>query len=93
MKTSQSADRRIDCLVEMLEELRREGRAVPFFDADRREPWFDALAQLVCALPAVDQRKAYVILLAHDLCMRVPGVDFGGAVAWVQARLGGNGAE
>lgn len=46
---------RIDCLVDMLNELYMFGVSVPFYDADRRELWFDAVAQLVQALPRRDQ--------------------------------------
>lgn len=80
--------RRIDCLVAMLEELRRLGKTVPFFDADRRDPWFDAVAQLVLALPGRQQQWAWVALIAMDLCEVTPGLSLACSAAWVQARLG-----
>lgn len=79
---------RIDCVVEMLNELHRFGVSVPFYDADRREPWFDAVAQLVQALPRRDQQWAWVALIADDLCRVTPGLSLACAAAWVQARLG-----
>ena len=78
---------RLDCLVEMLEEMRVEGRAIPFFDADRREPWFDAMEQLVNALKGRDQQCAWVALIATDLCERTPGLSLRSAALFVQARL------
>jgi len=79
--------RRIDCLVEMLEELRCARLAVPLFDADGREAWVDAVAQLVRALPQRDQQWAWVCLIANDICHTVPGLSLACAAAWVQARL------
>jgi len=84
---------RIDCLIDMLNELYLCGVAVPFHDADRREPWFDAVAQLVQALPRRDQQWAWVGLIANDLCTVMPGVSLPCAAAWVQARLGLKGDE
>ncbi len=81
------ATQRIDCLVEMLEEMRTRGAGL-FFDADRREVWFDAVAQLVQALRTRDQQLAWVALIAIDLCMVMPEVSLACSAAWVQARLG-----
>lgn len=85
--------RRTDCLVDMLNELHMFGVSVPFYDADLREPWFDAVAQLVHTLPRREQQRAWVALIAHDLCLVTPGLSMACAGAWVQARLGlkGNG--
>lgn len=80
-------DQRIDCLVEMLEEMRTHG-AWLFFDADRREVWFDTVSQLVQALHSRDQQMAWVALIAIDLCMVMPEVSWACSAAWIQARLG-----
>ncbi len=81
-----STTRRIDCLVEMLQELHK---AQPFLcDVDGREGWFDALAQLVRALPSYEQRMAWVVMIANDLCALVPGSTLPSMAAYVQARLG-----
>ncbi len=63
-----------DCLTETLDDLRAQGGQIPLYDADRRECWFDALAQVIAALRSEDQRMAWVAWIAHDLCQRVPGL-------------------
>ena len=65
-----------DCLLAMLEELRADGATFSLYDGDRREVWFDALAQVIAAVRADDQRMAWVALIADDLCRRIPGVPF-----------------
>jgi len=68
--------RSTDCLLAMLEELRADGTSFSIYDADRREGWFDALAQVIAALRTDDLRMAWVALIADDLCRRIPGVPF-----------------
>lgn len=66
----------IDYLLETLEDLRAQGSDIPLYDADRRERWFDALAQVITELRSEDQRMAWVALVADDLCRRMPGLPF-----------------
>ena len=63
-----------DCLLDTLEDLRAQGKDIPLWDADRREGWFDALAQVIAELRSEDQRMAWVALVADDLCRRLPGL-------------------
>lgn len=63
-----------DCLLDTLEALRSQGNDIPLWGADRREGWFDALAQVIAELRSEDQRMAWVALVAYDLCRRMPGL-------------------
>ena len=76
-----------DCLLAMLEELRADGATFSLYDGDRREVWFDALAQVIAAVRADDQRMAWVALIADDLCRRIPGVPFAVAAQPLLNRL------
>ena len=77
----------IDCLLEALTDLRTQGKGIPLYDADRRECWFDALAQLIAELRTEDQRMAWVALVAHDLCLRIPGLPLSVAAGPLLDRL------
>lgn len=77
----------IDCLLDTLEDLRAQGKDIPFYDADRRECWFDALAQVIAELRSEDQRMAWVALVAHDLCKRMPGLPLSVAAGPLLDRL------
>lgn len=79
----------IDCLYDALDDLRTQGREIPLYDADRRECWFDALAQLIAELRSEDQQMAWVALVAHDLCLRIPGLPFSVAAGPLLDRLKG----
>ena len=83
----------IDCLLETLEDLRAQGGDIPLYDAYRRECWFDALAQLIVELRSEDRRMAWVALVAHDLCLRVPGLPPGGGRGAVVGSIEGDGGE
>ena len=76
-----------DCLLAMLEELRADVTTFSLYDADRRERWFDALAQVIAAVRSDDQRMAWVALIADDLCRRIPGVPFAVAAQPLLDRL------
>lgn len=55
-----------DCLADMLNDFRR--RPMPLFDADRRDLWFDAVADLLAAPTFTEaQRFAWVATLANDV--------------------------
>ena len=77
----------IDCLVDALMDLRMHGRHIPLYDADRRECWFDGLAQMIAELRTEDQRLAWVALIAQDLCLRVPGMPLSVAAQPLLDRL------
>jgi len=76
-----------DCLLVMLEALRAHGATFSLYDADKREQWFDALAQVMAALKTPDQRVAWVALVADDVCKRIPGVPFAVAAQPLLDRL------
>lgn len=76
-----------DCLLDTLEDLRAQGNDIPLWDADRREGWFDALAQVIAELRSEDQRMAWVALVANDLCRRIPGLPFSVAAGPLLDRL------
>lgn len=77
----------IDCLLDALTDLRAQGHDIPLYAADRRECWFDGLAHLIAELRSEDQRMAWVALVAHDLCLRVPGLPLAVAAAPLLDRL------
>lgn len=77
----------MDCLLDALTDLRAQGHAIPLYDADRRECWFDGLAQLIAELRAEDQRMAWVTLVADDLCRRMPGLPLSMAAGPLLDRL------
>lgn len=64
-----------------LELLRAQGNRIPLLDAPRLFSWMDGLAELIAQLPGDDQRKAWVVLIADDLCGRVPGLPLSIAAA------------
>lgn len=76
-----------DCLLIVLEDLREYGKQIPLYDADRRECWFDSLTEVIVQLPRDDQRKAWVVCIADDLCRRAPGLSLAIAAAPLLDRL------
>ncbi len=76
-----------DCLLDALADLRAQGNQIPIWDADRREGWFDGLAELMAQLHNEDQQLAWVGLIAADLCRRRPGLSLSVAAGPLLDRL------
>lgn len=56
-----------DCLTMLYEDLRRQARTVSLCDADGREAWKRACIEVLAAVPDLDQRAAWAIMLADAL--------------------------
>lgn len=54
--------------------LRAQGHRIPLLDTHRFYCWMAGCAELIAQLPSQDQRMAWVVLIADDLCQRAPGM-------------------
>jgi hypothetical protein len=74
-----------DCVVSMLDELRRQ--RPPVFDADAFGSWEAAIGQVIASLPGRDQRWGATVLVAQDLCDAMPGMPLPVAFLRVQTAI------
>ena len=78
----------MDIRLEMLEELRAQGRTIQPWQADEREQYLTAVVQVICALPTPSQQWAAMVLVANDLCLQFPGMPLAMAFLAIQQRMG-----
>lgn len=74
-------------LLLILDSLRSQGNQIPIWDWERRRDWFNGVAEILAELPNEDQRVAWVALIAHDLCVRIPGLSLSVAAGPLLDRL------
>lgn len=75
----------LDCLVEMVDELRAQRPKI--YDADRFQPWVEAMRAAVQASPRLEQRWATVALVADDLAQELSGAPIGMTYGWLARNL------